>query len=76
MRSCAVIALAAATAHPAERPDVRLFVEAASLDDRAAVEEDALVLRGDASTRRSRLPARRAFWFGWQAQFPDTELVR
>lgn len=23
-----------------------------------------------------RLPARRAFWFGWQAQFPDTELVR
>jgi hypothetical protein len=23
----------------------------------------------------SRLPARRAFWFGWYAQFPDTELV-
>jgi len=24
----------------------------------------------------ARLPARRAFWFGWFAQFPDTELVR
>ncbi len=23
-----------------------------------------------------RVPARRAFWFGWYAQFPDTELVR
>jgi hypothetical protein len=23
----------------------------------------------------SRLPARRAFWFGWYAQFPNTELV-
>jgi hypothetical protein len=23
----------------------------------------------------SRLPARRAFWFGWYAQFPDTELL-
>jgi hypothetical protein len=23
-----------------------------------------------------RLPARRAFWFGWQAQFPDSELVK
>lgn len=25
---------------------------------------------------RPRLPARRAFWFAWHAQFPDTELVR
>jgi len=23
-----------------------------------------------------RVPARRAFWFGWHAQFPDTELIR
>lgn len=23
-----------------------------------------------------RLPARRVFWFGWRAQFPDTELVK
>jgi hypothetical protein len=24
----------------------------------------------------SRVPARIAYWFGWYAQFPDTELVR
>ena len=26
--------------------------------------------------RRARLPAHRAFWFGWAAQFPDTRLVK
>lgn len=26
--------------------------------------------------RSPRVPARRAFWFGWYAQFPDTALVR
>jgi hypothetical protein len=26
--------------------------------------------------RLERLPAHRAFWFGWHAQFPDTRLVR
>jgi hypothetical protein len=25
---------------------------------------------------RPRVPARRAFWFGWFAQFPETELVK
>lgn len=40
------------------------------------IEEDALVLKSDVSTRRARLPARRAFWFGWQAQYPGTELLR
>lgn len=34
-----------------------------------------LVLDGDSSMRRIRLPAQRAFWFGWYAQFPDTELI-
>lgn len=39
--------------------------------------EDALVPDGDGDmTPLPRLPARRAFWFGWYAQFPDTELVR
>ena len=26
--------------------------------------------------RRARLPAHRAFWFGWVSQFPDTRLVK
>lgn len=39
------------------------------------LEEHALVLDGGDATR-PRVPARRAFWFGWYAQFPDTALVR
>ena len=39
------------------------------------ITEDALALDGDPSVRRVRVPAHRAFWFGWYAQFPDTELV-
>jgi hypothetical protein len=31
---------------------------------------------GSGSPAAPRLAARRAFWFGWHAQFPDTELVR
>lgn len=37
--------------------------------------EDALESEAD-GTRLPRVPVRRAFWFGWYAQFPDTELVR
>jgi hypothetical protein len=40
------------------------------------VKEDALHLDSDPTTTRPRIPARRAFWFGWQAQFPGGELVR
>ena len=40
------------------------------------VTEAALVLAADAGVRRARLPAQRAFWFGWYAQFPATELIR
>jgi hypothetical protein len=40
------------------------------------VTEDALVREGAPTEARSRVPAHRAFWFGWYAQFPDTELVR
>ena len=38
--------------------------------------EDALVLDADFGVRRPRIPAQRAFWFGWYAQFPNTELIR
>ena len=39
--------------------------------------ESALVLEGDGETvqRRARIPAQRAFWFGWYAQFSDTALI-
>ena len=40
------------------------------------VTEAALELASDRSVRRPRLPAQRAFWFGWYAQFPDTALIR
>jgi hypothetical protein len=39
------------------------------------VSEEALV-HETTGQRRARVPARRAFWFGWYAQFPDTELVK
>lgn len=41
------------------------------------VGEDALVRRRRApAVRLARRTAFRAFWFGWYAQFPDTELVK
>ena len=39
------------------------------------VTEDALVVEDDASVRRDRVAAHRAFWFGWYAQFPQTALI-
>ena len=41
---------------------------------RFEVTEDELVAEDDATRRLARLPANRAFWFGWYAQFPETEL--
>jgi hypothetical protein len=38
--------------------------------------EDALVAKDNPAQRLNRLAARRAFWFGWYAQFPDTELMK
>lgn len=38
--------------------------------------ETALVLEGAEGASLPRLPARRVFWFAWQAMFPDTELVK
>lgn len=40
------------------------------------VTEAALVRGGSPADERPRVPARRAFWFAWFAQFPDTELVK
>ena len=40
------------------------------------VSEDALVAEFDDGLRLSRVPAHRAFWFGWYAQFPDTRLIK
>ena len=39
------------------------------------IEEAALVLENNSSIQRARVPAQRAFWFGWHAQFPDTVLI-
>ena len=55
------------------------------LDDGAIVDtsgrrwrvyEAALVAELDDVLRLPRVAAHRAFWFGWYAQFPDTELIR
>ncbi len=40
------------------------------------VTEDALVSSDATLAPLPRIAARRAFWFGWHAQFPDTMLVR
>ena len=40
------------------------------------VTEDALVLVADPRVTRPRMPAQRAFWFGWRAQFPETILIK
>ena len=40
------------------------------------VTEEGLVMESDSNVLRLRVPAHRAFWFGWYAQFPDTELIK
>lgn len=39
-----------------------------------ALTEDALV--AEDGRRLARLPAHRAFWFGWRAAFPETQLIK
>lgn len=39
-------------------------------------DEDALVLAADPSLRTPRVPAARAFWLAWAAEYPDTVVVR
>ena len=38
--------------------------------------EDALLPESPGTPALPRVPARRAFWFGWYAQYPETELVK
>ena len=40
------------------------------------VSEDELVPLEHQAQPRTRVAAHRAFWFGWYAQFPDTELIK
>lgn len=40
------------------------------------VTEDALIAESGEDRRLPRVPAQRAFWFGWVAQFPDTILIK
>lgn len=40
------------------------------------VTEDALIAAHDSTQRSPRVSARRAFWFGWYAQHPDTMLIK
>ena len=40
------------------------------------ISEEALVLQADATQKLPRIPAHRAFWFGWYAQFSDTRLIK
>jgi len=64
-----------------ENGDVSFAVRAESLPivDQAGVEwrltEDRLEATDESGRTLPRVTANRAFWFGWYAQFPDTELV-
>ena len=40
-----------------------------------SVTESALVAQGGSDTR-ARVPAQRAFWFGWYNQYPETRLMK
>ena len=40
------------------------------------VTEDALIPESAEVTPALRVPAQRAFWFGWFAQFPNTKLIK
>jgi hypothetical protein len=56
----------------------RLDAEGRLLDDAGrawVVEEDRLRATFDDAIALPRVPAHRAFWFGWYAQYPDTLLI-
>jgi hypothetical protein len=76
----AVTSAAGANRVYAPAPGTRFVRQAAdALADargrRWRIGEEALVSEDDGQAA-PRVAARRAFWFGWHAQFPDTELVR
>ena len=38
--------------------------------------EDGLISEGNPDRVLARVPAFRAFWFGWFAQYPETRLIK
>jgi hypothetical protein len=58
----------------------RIAIDGRHLLDEAGetweITEDALIPDGRDEAAKRRLPAQRAYWFGWYAQFPETELVQ
>ena len=40
------------------------------------ITEEGLIEESGEARRFPRVPAQRAFWFGWVAQFPDTILIK
>ena len=70
-----VYALGTSTAaFPTRAPDRDVVLDADG--GRWRVTEDALVSERDPATALPRVPAQRAFWFGWFAQYPDTILIK
>ncbi len=57
----------------------RLLKDGRVVDDTGQtwkVTEDALVSERNSNLLLARVPAHRAFWFGWFAQFPETKLIK
>jgi hypothetical protein len=73
-------AAAAAAAVPARHPRFRGILSSGEVEDWQGrpwrVTEEALVAAHEPALRLPRVPAQRAFWFGWQAQFPNTILIQ
>ncbi|MDP1569298.1 MAG: DUF3179 domain-containing protein [Vicinamibacterales bacterium] len=61
-------------AFPSKAHDGRTIADSAGR--RWQVTEEALIAADDPSARLPRVPAQRAFWFGWHAQYPDTLLMQ
>lgn len=65
---------ASRVAFQATRPDDRSVIDANGVVWR--VTEDQLVSSDPTAPALPRVPAQRAFWFGWRAQYPDTLLLK
>jgi len=71
-----------------KHPDIRLFLQSLSPNDRVATYFERFDTEGfvvdsnggcwmvsEDDLTLVRVPSQRAFWFGWPAQFPNTRLV-